>query len=463
MRVGDYMRFAHKDVGSKPIRSMLAITSLALSALVLVVLTSISINTRKVINDQFGTSESLKTITVTSSKLAGVGSVYGNVTVNNEQNNTLTDETVRTLSAIEGVAFASPQSHVWEFSTFEVEGHSTSFTAQTEGIINQSSILLKTGRFFDESTDENEVILGAAYVKQLDVSPDSLIGRIITITTIDGYRGEGADILGPTASPEENDTFNKTPTILQARIVGVSEEGPGQNNLFISADWARRVRTATYWEYDPDKAARVGYSSRARFDQLGNLKVVDQIAQDGYTSIIVKADSESDVAGIVDAINRIGLGQVSLLEVQQKLNSLSIIVGIVLGSVALITLVSASIGIANTLLVVAHEQRYRTAVWRAIGAPRRQIITQFLLQAILLGFWGGLIGSSLGWLLSNYISNRISEALLNEGLHVVSVINVTPAIIVVGTLFTLLFSVVTSLYPSFSAGRTDISQALSSE
>ncbi|MCP3939667.1 MAG: ABC transporter permease [Actinomycetia bacterium] len=69
---------------------------------------------------------------------------------------------------------------------------------------------------------------------------------------------------------------------------------------------------------------------------------------------------------------------------------------IVLGSVSLLV---GAIGIANVTLVSVLERRGEIGLRRAVGAARRHIASQFLVESTLLGALGGLIGTSAGILL----------------------------------------------------------------
>ena len=68
---------------------------------------------------------------------------------------------------------------------------------------------------------------------------------------------------------------------------------------------------------------------------------------------------------------------------------------IVLGSIAGISLLVGGIGIMNIMLASVTERTREIGIRRAIGAKRRQIIYQFLIETVVLSMIGGLIG--LGW------------------------------------------------------------------
>ncbi len=77
---------------------------------------------------------------------------------------------------------------------------------------------------------------------------------------------------------------------------------------------------------------------------------------------------------------------------------------IVLGSIAAISLLVGGIGIMNIMLASVTERTREIGVRRAIGAKRRQIISQFLIETVVLSTAGGLIGIGLGlfipWLIT---------------------------------------------------------------
>ena len=73
---------------------------------------------------------------------------------------------------------------------------------------------------------------------------------------------------------------------------------------------------------------------------------------------------------------------------------------VLLAAVAGISLIVGGIGIMNMMLTTVTERTREIGLRKAIGAKRKDINTQFLLEAIMLTFIGGVIGVTLGWLIS---------------------------------------------------------------
>src|SRR5204863_6456871 len=69
---------------------------------------------------------------------------------------------------------------------------------------------------------------------------------------------------------------------------------------------------------------------------------------------------------------------------------------IVLGSIAAISLLVGGIGIMNIMLATVTERTREIGVRRALGARKKDIVTQFLVETLVLSIGGGLIGVALG-------------------------------------------------------------------
>jgi putative ABC transport system permease protein len=125
---------------------------------------------------------------------------------------------------------------------------------------------------------------------------------------------------------------------------------------------------------------------------------------------------------------------------------------IVLGSIAGISLLVGGIGIMNIMLASVTERTREIGIRRAIGAKRRQIVYQFLIETVVLSTMGGLIGLGVGTLipfLITYFSGMITLITL-KGILVPLLISMT-----IGILF--------GLYPAVHAAKVDPIVALRHE
>ena len=125
---------------------------------------------------------------------------------------------------------------------------------------------------------------------------------------------------------------------------------------------------------------------------------------------------------------------------------------IVLGSIAGISLLVGGIGIMNIMLASVTERTREIGVRRAIGAKRRQIVGQFLIETVVLSMAGGLIGVGLGFLLPKMIT-RIA------GMPTV----ITTWSVLLSLTISVGIGIVFGLYPAMRASRLNPIEALRHE
>jgi len=119
------------------------------------------------------------------------------------------------------------------------------------------------------------------------------------------------------------------------------------------------------------------------------------------------------------------------------------------GIVAFIALLAAGVGIMNIMLVSVTERTREIGIRKAIGARRKSILTQFVIEAVSLSWFGGLIGILAGVLAGNVVA-------LQLGVPVVLPLEW----IVIGLLVTTFVGVVFGVYPAMKAANLDPIEAL---
>ncbi|WP_305042788.1 ABC transporter permease [Geoalkalibacter sp.] len=125
---------------------------------------------------------------------------------------------------------------------------------------------------------------------------------------------------------------------------------------------------------------------------------------------------------------------------------------IVLGSIAGISLLVGGIGIMNIMLASVTERTREIGIRRAIGAKRRQIVGQFLIETVVLSTAGGAIGICVGLLIPLLITYF-------AGLTTI----VTAGSLVLSVVISLSVGIVFGLYPAVRAARLDPIEALRHE
>ena len=166
-----------------------------------------------------------------------------------------------------------------------------------------------------------------------------------------------------------------------------------------------------------------------------------------------------EMAQILRARHRItdGMDDFTIFTQQDLLaeaESITNVLTIFLGGIAGISLLVGGIGIMNIMLVSVTERTREVGLRKALGARKRDILTQFLTESSLLSFLGGLIGILLGWLIS-LIVGQIAAA--NDAPF-------TPVVgidaILLATIFSAVIGLFFGIYPANRAAGLEPVEAL---
>jgi putative ABC transport system permease protein len=123
-----------------------------------------------------------------------------------------------------------------------------------------------------------------------------------------------------------------------------------------------------------------------------------------------------------------------------------------LGAVAAVSLLVGGIGIMNIMLVSVTERTREIGIRLAIGALERQVLSQFLVEAVVLSLFGGVVGILLGLGLALVATQTLGVPFV-----------VDPGIVVLAFVFSALVGVVFGYFPARRAARLDPIEALRHE
>ena len=298
---------------------------------------------------------------------------------------------------------------------FEGETKTTTIAGVTASYQRVRNVTLLEGEFI---TEQN--VLGRASVAVVGVDvADSLFGHR------DGVVGETIRLNGQ-----------------PFRVIGVLT--PQGGSSFGSADNQVIVPLTT------------AQSRLLRTNRSPNEVQVVYIQATDYQSVPAASD---EVSQILRTRHRTAVGaddftvftQESILSTVQSVTG---VLTIFLGGIAAISLLVGGIGIMNIMLVSVTERTREIGLRKALGARKRDILTQFLVESSMLSLIGGIIGIMLGWLIA-FVVGKVAVATGNSFTPVVGM-----DAIALATLFSAAVGLFFGIYPANRAASLQPVEAL---
>ena len=255
-------------------------------------------------------------------------------------------------------------------------------------------------------------------------------GRIITQNDVE--RSRKTIVLGPKTATDlfaDEEPVNKFLTLNEVRyqVVGVLQS-KGGGGLGVNIDEQAYVPLTT---------------------------VMRQFNVDKPQFIIVQTTTQEAVPEAADLVKKTLLKHlkaddftiIQQTELLETINQFLGVVTVALGGIASISLLVGGIGIMNIMLVSVTERTREIGLRKAVGATPKDILVQFLIEAIILSLFGGSIGIAIGALGSFALSQFIKTA-------------VTPWSVAIAFGFSAIVGVVFGVAPAIRAARLNPIDAL---
>ncbi len=253
-------------------------------------------------------------------------------------------------------------------------------------------------------------------------------------------------VLGATVAEEffEPDEYPIGQTIklndVPFKVIGVLEEKGGggfgdEDNVVMIPISTAQTRLYNAGSVRGDLIISVIFVQVATQDKMG--AVADRIAEvlRERHRISFKDDDDFTVINQSDLI--------------QVFGDFTAVFTLVLGAIAGISLVVGGIGIMNIMLVSVTERTREIGIRKAVGAKRRDILLQFLIEAMVMSMIGGFVGIVLGYTASTVLGNVADLTTL-----------VTPGAVLLATSFSAAVGLFFGIYPATRAARLNPIDAL---
>lgn len=308
-------------------------------------------------------------------------------------------------------------------------------TWMTDGIVGSAAAYEQesfTGKYGGNSATVDVYGVSSYYDDIQDLKV--LLGRFIKTADVDNHtyvtvinEGLASELVGYTDCIGEEITINGT----KFTVIGIIEDDDSSLTRVFSRD---------------SLVAYIPYTSLVRMSDSTTLEI---------TSFYVSAPENVTTEATETAMEQLLLDRFeddddafsisSTDALEDAMSSVTSALAVLLGGIAAISLIVGGIGIMNIMLVTVTERTREIGIRKAIGAKKRVILQQFLLEAVILCMMGCAIGIGLSWAILRVIGIVVSS------LSITFKMNGTVILVAVG--FCFLIGIIFGLYPANKAAK----------
>lgn len=293
----------------------------------------------------------------------------------------------------------------------------------------------------EERAREASGIVGQEIVLVIPREQDAAPTAVFGIPIIDISSNENSDPASEFGAQYEERAY---------RVVGVlkAEDGFDINNfmetdMFVPLDQAKEFRDA----------------NRDPMSRIGELLAGDT----GYQNAEVRVADVSEVESIKEEIKKRGFRAWSFTNQVEEVQRIFLIVNSALALIGGISLLVASFGISNTMIMSIRERTREIGVMKAIGGSDGEIMRIFFVEASLIGLAGGALGVLGGWgidRLANMLANRWILNQVGQTVRRIDFFSIPWYLSTGAILFAIIISLIAAIYPAMRAAKVDPIKAL---
>lgn len=337
--------------------------------------------------------------------------------------------------------------------------------------------------------DRSSLLVGERFVRKLPQSdPDSIVGTSVILTarvaSVDSglvrfFRSEAAnpsrfvDAVDFDSLPDQEYRRrllrSETRTALEPfveglmegtvlretlTVVGVlrttQERAIQMEPLLVSEETARRFRTGGI---PTEPTALLGAIQSGRL--FADPGAVDEGGAETFPKATIHLERDVTAAAISDSVEALGYRTFNFAEHFDEVRRFMLYFDIALGVVAMIALITAALGITNTMIMSISERRREIGIMKSLGADDADIRLLFLFESGMIGSVGGLFGILLGWIVARAASFAGKVYMVREGMTPMDPFATPLWLMVLAFFFGLVVSVIAGALPSSRAARVD--------
>jgi ABC-type lipoprotein release transport system permease subunit len=489
----DILRLAIRNLRQAKLRALLTTMGVIVGVAVIVTMVSFGLGLQQNMLARFGALDLFNEITVfgrslTNLATAGFDRQTGRTSEGGERRGPrlkpdknptriLDDAAITEIAKIPGVAYVQPTISLYVYT--RANGHVRFEPAAGASVPNGSSrfkTFLAGGMI--SSPDADEAVVTDNFTEDFGFeNPADALGQTIEFLapptsanekskskTSQAEEEGPANFFGiPLDEQDTNDAAQKDLVARKFRIVGVLDlhlkEGPGQGGmvgLLPGAAIYVPVRAARQWSLE--HRGPMSQVALALARQSGSLNETDA---EGYDAAVIRVSDPVALTDVRKRLTDLGFGSFSIVDQIEQIKTVFLIIDSALGLLGGISLLVASFGIANTMIMSILERTREIGIMKAIGAEDREIKLIFFFEAAVIGACGGVIGVLSGWGMTA-LANRLAYrfVLKPQGASFIDFFSLPPWLSMSAIAFALTVSILAALYPAARAARIDPVRAL---
>ncbi|EEO3341912.1 FtsX-like permease family protein [Listeria monocytogenes] len=402
MNVLQSMKMAWKQLKASKLRSFLTMLGIIIGVASVILLVSLGNGVTQEVDDQMGDLGS-NLITVVNSSV--------------NPNDKYTYDEVMKYQNIDGVKSVSPELSGQVNATFDYKSSSNKVIGTNDQYKAARSLEMKEGRFLlpiDTEYGQKVAVIGSTVASDLF-----------------GFGGPIGETIRLNGMPY------KVVGVLKEK--GASMMGSSDDQIFIPISSAQRLLKDT--------------NVRTIYVETKSAEDVDFVVNTLESRLAIKFGDEKEQEKNASSAQMGPSYQViNQQEILNAFNTISTTLTTALGAIAAISLVVGGIGIMNIMLVSVSERTREIGIRKALGAKKRAILLQFLIESIVISVCGGVIGIIIG----------VSGALIFGSVAGISS-GITAGTIIFSFVFSLCIGVIFGIAPANKASKLRPIDALRSE
>jgi len=391
----------------------------------------------------------------------------------------LDDAAIAEISKIPGVAYVEP--NISLFIYMRSNGRVLTTTAAGASVPNSAARFQEfTAGKMISSPEADEAVVSERFTRDFGFDkPADAVGKTVEFLAPEKEKKETDESDASESTKEEAEAPNffgiplgedENPPAPSAglaarsfRIVGVLnteiKEGPGQGGfrgLLPPASIYVPLAAAKQWgQLHRGPMSQVALALARGSGQLGQEQL------EGYDSAIIRVTDPVMLTEVRKRLTDAGFGSFSIVDQLDQIRTVFLIIDSVLGLLGGISLLVASFGIANTMIMSILERTREIGIMKAIGAEDREIKLIFFVEAAVIGVTGGIVGTLLAWGI-DAVANRLAYRffLKPQGASFVDFFSLPFYLSLGAIVFALVVSILAALYPASRAARIDPVKAL---